>query len=160
MVRGTYALCAGRYVTFPDLGGRVHASASPPCPEFICKVAPLDRRTDRALGTVENTSAQHITPLAVCDRDTFESRVVRGGGVGVNPPPPPPGRGIFSEFGSWQAKFRIFCRKVILIPAQVNPVGVAVDGQLELLRLRTRRTLVLPYGTQAQGCKRRRRSWA
>ena len=22
MVRGTYALCAGRYVTFPDLGGR------------------------------------------------------------------------------------------------------------------------------------------
>ena len=104
MVRGTYALCAGRYVTFPDLGGRVHASASPPCPEFICKVAPLDRRTDRALGTVENTSAQHITPLAVFDRDTFESRVVRGGGVGVNPPPPPPGRGIFSEFGSWEAK--------------------------------------------------------
>ena len=156
MVRGTYALCAGRNVTFPGLGERVHASASPPCPEFICKVAPLDRRTDRALGTVENTSAQHITPLAVCDRDTFESRVVRGGGVGVNPPPPPPGRGIFSEYG--KQKFRIFCRKVILIPAQVNPVGVAVDGQLELLRLRTRRTV--PYGTQAQGCKRRRRSWA
>ena len=31
------------------------------------------------------------------------------------------------------------------IPAQVNPVGVAVDGQLELLRLRARRTV--PYGT-------------
>ena len=111
MVRGTYALCAGRYVTFPDLGGRVHASASPPCPEFICKVAPLDRRTDRALGTVENTSAQHITPLAVCDRDTFESRVVRGGESVSTPRLPPPAGGFFLNSDHGKQNLGYFAEK-------------------------------------------------
>ena len=58
---------------------------------------------------------------------------------------PPPAGGFFLNSDHGKQKFRIFCRKVILIPAQVNPVGVAVDGQLELLRLRARRTV--PYGT-------------
>ena len=135
--------CAGRYVTFPDLGGRVHASASPPCPEFICKVAPLDRRTDRALGTVENTSAQHITPQCAIG---IPLRVewFGGGGAVSTPRLPPPAGGFFRNSDHGKQKFRIFCRKVILIPAQVNPVGVAVDGQLELLRTDVRRTVPYP----------------
>ena len=58
-----------------------------------------------------------------------------GGGESVSTPRlPPPAGGFFRNSDHGKQKFRIFCRKVILIPAQVNPVGVAVDGQLELLR--------------------------
>ena len=60
---------------------------------------------------------------------------------------PPPAGGFFRNSDHGKQKFRIFCRKVILIPAQVNPVGVAVDGQLELLRTDVRRTVPYPSCT-------------